>query len=135
MYVKKILIEDEIPVFCDIFDVILSLVMPTSVSCLGGDRTVNGHYFKIHSYATPMKCDFCSKFMLGFIRQGMKCESEFLPLQRLKIDTCSPVVSFCCTDCSMNVHKMCLKGTIVACDQWRLRKNQCKLTIFYSLFM
>ena len=39
-----------------------------------GERAINGHSFSVHSYATPTKCDFCSRYMLGLIRQGLKCK-------------------------------------------------------------
>ena len=41
-----------------------------------GERSLNGHIFHSHTYGTPTRCDFCRKYMLGFIRQGLKCKSE-----------------------------------------------------------
>ena len=41
--------------------------------------------------------------------------------------TCNSVyflISFFGIECSFNVHKMCLKNTIITCDQWKSRKNQ-----------
>ena len=40
------------------------------------DRHVNGHNFKVHSYASLTWCDKCRKFLWGLIRQGMQCRSK-----------------------------------------------------------
>ncbi|XP_065834598.1 uncharacterized protein [Oscarella lobularis] len=39
------------------------------------DRHVNGHNFKVHSYASLTWCDKCRKFLWGLIRQGMQCRT------------------------------------------------------------
>ena len=43
----------------------------------GAERSLNGHTFQVHTFATPSRCDFCSRFMLGFLRQGLKCKSMY----------------------------------------------------------
>ena len=69
---------------------------------IGSDRTINGHVFKIHSYSAPVKCDFCTKYMLGFIRQGLKCKSELKdPSPPYEQDDLHSIYSTCTCTCRL----------------------------------
>ena len=39
---------------------------------------IRPHALVVHSYKTPTFCDFCGEMLFGLVRQGLKCEGEFL---------------------------------------------------------
>lgn len=42
------------------------------------DIPIRPHALAVHSYKVPTFCDFCGEMLFGLVRQGLKCEGEFI---------------------------------------------------------
>lgn len=40
--------------------------------------TLKPHNLNVHSYKAPTFCDFCGEMLFGLVRQGLKCDGEYL---------------------------------------------------------